>query len=166
MTESKPRGSSKSARKRAHLARQKLGESLIGLGDSELLSLPIDDTLRQAIREAASITSRGAGRRQRQLIGKLMGDMDTGPLLAALEALGAREHREKQRFGAAERWRDRILAGAEEGMNAFEAETGETHTDLRRLLAELRGTRDDRHEKSLRREIFRSVHAILSKIPP
>ena len=165
MTESKPRGSSKSARKREHLARQKLGESLIGLGESELLALPIDDTLRQAIRDAASITSRGAGRRQRQLIGKLMSDMDTAALLAALEALGARERRDKQRFGDAERWRDRILAGGEEGLNAFEAETGETHADLRRLLAEFRDTRDDRHEKSLGREIFRSVHAILGKIP-
>lgn len=180
MPESKPRtylnsprgregvekSSSKSARKREHLARQKLGESLIGLGDSELRSLPIDDTLRQAIRDAAAITSRGAQRRQRQLIGKLMGDADTAALVAALEALGARERREKLRFGDAERWRDRILAGGEEGLIAFEAETGQTHVDLRRLLAELRGTEDDRREKSLRREIFRSVHAILGRILP
>jgi ribosome-associated protein len=166
VTDSKPSASSKSARKREHLARQKLGESLVGLGDSDLRSLPIDDTLRQAIRDAAAITSRAALRRQRQFIGKLMGDVDTAALVGALEALGARERREKRRFGDAERWRDRILADGEEGLSAFETETGETHAELRHLLAELRGTENDRREKTLRREIFRSVHAILGRILP
>ena len=73
MTQAKP---SKSERKREQLARQELGERLIGLDDVELRALPIDARLRDAISEAAKMRARGALRRQKQLIGKLMRDAD------------------------------------------------------------------------------------------
>ncbi len=73
MTETKP---SKSARKREHLALQKLGEELILLKHSEFDSLTLDDDLRIAVVEARQIKAHGALRRQKQYIGKLMRRVD------------------------------------------------------------------------------------------
>ncbi len=73
MTDLKP---SKSARKRDYLALQKLGEELITITQSDLDSLPLDDALREAVREAGEIKAHGALRRQKQYIGKLMRSID------------------------------------------------------------------------------------------
>ncbi|MCH8248351.1 MAG: DUF615 domain-containing protein [Proteobacteria bacterium] len=84
MTETKP---SKSARKREYLALQKLGEELITLKQSDLYSLPLDDDLRLAVTEARQIKARGALRRQKQYIGKLMRHIDPEPLRSELAKL-------------------------------------------------------------------------------
>jgi len=75
---------SKSARKREYLALQKLGEELLTLRESDLLDIELDEDLREAVLEARQIKSRGALRRQKQYIGKLMRHIDPEPLRAAL----------------------------------------------------------------------------------
>ena len=76
---------SKSARKRAAHAAQKLGEELIRLKSIELDSLSLPDELLAAIREAQRIqNSRGGLARQRQYIGKLMREIDLAPIEAAI----------------------------------------------------------------------------------
>ncbi len=84
MTDLKP---SKSARKREYLALQKLGEELITIRRSDLNSLPLDDALRDAVREAGEIKAHGALRRQKQYIGKLMRNIDPEPIRAGLQKL-------------------------------------------------------------------------------
>ncbi len=84
MTELKP---SKSARKREHLALQKLGEELITVKRSDLDNLPLDDALREAVRDAREIKAHGALRRQKQYIGKLMRNVDPEPIRAGLQQL-------------------------------------------------------------------------------
>ncbi len=84
MTESKP---SKSARKREYLALQKLGEELIVLKQSDLDTLPLDDSLREAVMEARQIKSHGALRRQKQYIGKLMRHLDSEQLKVEMAKL-------------------------------------------------------------------------------
>ena len=84
MTELKP---SKSAKKREYLALQKLGEELITLRESELAELPLDEDLLLAIQDAQQIKARGAMRRQKQFIGKLMRQVDPEPLMIAMAKL-------------------------------------------------------------------------------
>jgi len=71
---------SKSARKREYIALQKLGEELITLKESDLINLPLDDNLREAVLEAKQMKAHGALRRQKQYIGKLMRHIDPEPL--------------------------------------------------------------------------------------
>ena len=78
---------SKSARKRAAHALQKLGERLIALKEVELAALNLPETLADAVREARRISSRAGGARQRQYIGRLMREIDPEPIRAALDAL-------------------------------------------------------------------------------
>ena len=84
MDDTKP---SKSARKRAYLALQELGEELITLRESELQAMPLDEDLRDAVLEARRIKAHGALRRQKQYIGKLMGRIDPEPIREALARL-------------------------------------------------------------------------------
>jgi ribosome-associated protein len=77
---------SKSARKRAAHAAQALGERLVALKDADLVSLQLPEALLEAVREARRIKARGGLARQRQYIGKLMRDLDTAPIEAALDA--------------------------------------------------------------------------------
>ena len=84
MDDTKP---SKSARKREHLARQKLGEELITLSEADLRSMALDEDLFEAVLEARGIKSHGALRRQKQYIGKIMRHIDPEPIRTALENL-------------------------------------------------------------------------------
>ncbi|MGI9232524.1 MAG: ribosome biogenesis factor YjgA [Woeseiaceae bacterium] len=84
MTDLKP---SKSARKRDFLALQKLGEDLIGLKEIDLRNMGLDEDLLDALLEAKKIKSRGALRRQKQYIGKIMRHVDPEPVRAALARL-------------------------------------------------------------------------------
>ncbi len=162
MTDSKP---SKSALKREVRALQDLGEQLIALSASALASLSLDDKLEQAVRDAASIKSRGALRRQKQLIGKLMRDVDPEPIRAGLARLRADEVRAKRVFAQAERWRDRIVSDRPAALAAFEATTDTADKELRALLAELDVAFSEKAEKTVRRRIFRRIHEILVSIP-
>ena len=81
MTDAKP---SKSARKREYLALQRLGEELLTLRDCDLEAIDLDRDLLHAVLEARRIRSRGALRRQKQYIGKLMRHVDPEPIRAAL----------------------------------------------------------------------------------
>ena len=84
MDDSKP---SKSARKREFLALQKLGEELITLKPDDLAALELDEDLHEAVVAAKSIKSRGALRRQKQFIGKLMRRVPAQPIRDGLARL-------------------------------------------------------------------------------
>lgn len=161
MTDSKP---SKSARKRKQQALQSLGEQLIPLGDAELASLALDERLEDAVRNARGMKAHGALRRQKQLIGKLMRDLDPEQIRSALIELRADDARDKQIFARAEKWRDRLIREGAGALDAFAAETGSPDPDLRSLLAELDVAFSEKDEKTVRRKIFRRIHEILGKI--
>ena len=69
------------------MARQKLGEALIPLQEDDLRGMGLDEDLLDAVLEAKQISKRGALRRQKQYIGKLMGRLDPEPIEAALARL-------------------------------------------------------------------------------
>jgi ribosome-associated protein len=160
VTDSKP---SKSARKRAQQELQALGEQLISLNDTELSAFNLDERLCDAVRQARTITSHGALRRQKQLIGKLMRELDPEPIRAELAKVRADEVREKKVFARAEKWRDRLVRERSAALDAFIAETGDDDADLRSLLAELEVAFSERDEKTVKRRIFRRVHDLLSR---
>ncbi len=84
MTDLKP---SKSARKREFLALQKLGEDLVALKAADLRKMDLDEDLLVAVLDAQKIKSHGALRRQKQYIGKIMGQVDPEPIRAAIARL-------------------------------------------------------------------------------
>jgi ribosome-associated protein len=157
---------SKTARKREQQALQDLGEHLIPLKSSELDAIGLSEDLLQAVRAATRMKSHGALKRQKQLIGKLMRQADADLVRARLDSLGARERIEKQMFAKAEKWRDRLLTGGSQALQEFETASGAPDPELNQLLADLAVTVNERSEKTLKRQVFRRVHAILVRISP
>jgi ribosome-associated protein len=88
---------SKSARKRAAHAAQKLGEQLVRMREQEVSQLPLPEELRDAIAEARRLTHRGALARQLQYIGKLMREVDMEAVESTLAAR-ADAHRARARL--------------------------------------------------------------------
>jgi ribosome-associated protein len=81
---------SKTQRKKQVHELRDLGVELVELSDEQLAAIALPEALRDAVMEARRITRFGAKRRQLQYIGKLMRQVDPGPIRATLAALRAR----------------------------------------------------------------------------
>jgi ribosome-associated protein len=82
-----PRGPSKSQRKREATALQAMGAKLVDLSPHQLDKISLPSELREAIRFAQNLSQRGARKRQLQYIGKLMRQVDSAAIRAALNTL-------------------------------------------------------------------------------
>lgn len=157
-----PEPPSKGELKRRAQASQELGERLIEAPDALLDALPLPDPLVEAIREARRITSHSALVRQRLFIGKLMRQLDDGPIRAALDARQQARAGEAQAFRRIEDWRDRLLREGDAALASFleshpEADAG----DLSRLLSEARRELDAGGPPRARRMLFRALRKVL-----
>lgn len=159
MTVSKP---SKSARKREYHALQNLGEKLIELNAEQLASMSLDEQLREAVYRAKSMKARGALRRQKQYIGKLMRQIDPEPIRVALEAFGREDMLASELFRESEQWRDRITDETANGLADFFALIGAENTDLKELARAYDTASGDRARRLIRRRIFAEVHRELA----
>ncbi len=149
---------SKSALKREQHALQALGERLIELDRDQLLGIGLEERLFDAVVAAKSIRSHGALRRQKQLIGKLMRQVDPEPIRAAIEDAGSRQRFEKKAFRDAEHWRDRIAAGDAQSIDAFFEFLGRKSDPVSTAARDLRSARSDRGQKESKRRLFREIH--------
>jgi ribosome-associated protein len=161
VTDAKP---SKSARKREYQALQQLGEQLILLSDEALASIETDDYLLEHVREAKRISAHGALRRQKQLIGKIMREVDPEPIRSALAELGQSDQATKAVFKQAERWRDRIAKEGQPALVAFRAEIDGESELLKGFVKDYENTPDTGHRKIVLRKIFREIHRILADL--
>jgi ribosome-associated protein len=159
-------GPSKSALKRESHSLQKMGETLADLPASVLKNLPLPDNLREAIEHLQSIKSRGAARRQRQYLGKVMRNVDPEPIKAALEAMDQRAQRERNQFHAIERWRDRFLEEGESVATEFVARFPDTDRQrLRSLARSVSGATSDDQRSRAARALFKFLREIMLAVP-
>jgi len=100
---------SKSQRKRECDGLQKTGERLLALKPEELALIDLPAELADALQQAQRIKSRGALKRQRQYLGKLMRALDSESIEAQLDAVVHRNDVNTAHFRKIEKWRDRLL---------------------------------------------------------
>lgn len=154
---------SKSARKREADAAQRLGTKLIELKESDLVALELPETLHEAILLAKRITSRGGLARQRQYIGKLMRDLDTAPIEAALGAKSRATALDAERHKRVETWRTRLLT---EGPKALDElmkwAPGADRRQLQALVDKATSARIDPGSRdTASRALFRALRDLL-----
>ncbi len=101
---------SKSQIKRECDALQKLGEQLLQLKSAELDKINLPEKLASAIREGRKLKARGALKRQRQYIGKLMREADSENIEKQLSLIQHLHDFNVTRAKQTERWRDRLLS--------------------------------------------------------
>lgn len=162
-----PERPSKSSRKRAAHAAQDLGVELASLRESQLAALDLPEKLKDAIRALRTITSRVAGARQRQYIGKLMRDVDPEPIRAALGARSQLDAQETERFKRVESWRDRLVS---EGAPALEElKNWRPQIDPAEWAARVSSAQAERARTGVTgpasRELFRALRALFATMP-
>jgi ribosome-associated protein len=164
MTDEEHERPSKSERKRRSDDLQALGEELIELSQAELDTLPLPETLREAVMLARRITAHGGLYRQKQYIGKLMRKIDAEPIRAALNAKRDRERAEALRFRRIEQWRDRLIREGTPALDALCAEAPRRvdRQALGELLDRARSERANRTPPHAGRELFRVLRDALS----
>lgn len=155
MTDAKP---SKTAKKREYLELQSLGEQLIGLTDEQLATIDTDERLLEQIAIARKIRSHGALRRQKQLIGKIMRNVDPQPIREALARLADSDREAKTAFRQSEHWRDRIVTEGRPALDAFTTATGKENSLLSGYLRDYAATPDNQRRRRIRRQIFQEIH--------
>ena len=159
MPVSKP---SKSARKREYQALQSLGERLIDLNAEQLASIALDDQLLEAVQTARGMKAHGALRRQKQLIGKLMREVDPEPIRVALDAFSRHDLVAKEVFRETEQWRDRIAAEGSAALEEFFALIGGENRTLHQQAKAYEAASHDKVRKTIRRQIFSEIHKELA----
>jgi ribosome-associated protein len=110
---------SKSQLKRESHELQRLGEALAQLPDDRLGPLALPEALYDALLEYRRTRSHEGRRRQLQYVGKLMREVDPAPLRDAVAASRLGSARDTLRLHEAERWRDALLAGADDALTRW-----------------------------------------------
>jgi ribosome-associated protein len=162
---------SRTQRKREATDLQKLGSALAALPPARLRQLPMEESLREALLTLQGITAREGGRRQRQLVGKLMRRQpDVTPLQEAVALGRLAPARESLRLHETERWRDALLADDAQ-LDAFcLAQPGADRQRLRQLVRQARAARapdlapgqSQRQDRSFR-ALFRALSEVLAQ---
>ena len=109
---------SKSELKRDAEELKQLGTKLVGLPETTLAKIPLDDQLLDAIQLARRLQREGL-RRQLQFIGKLLRKIDTAPIYAVLEQIENKHNQQKVIFHQLEQLRDNLLMDGETAKNTF-----------------------------------------------
>ncbi len=153
---------SKSRRKRDAEALQSLGEALAAFTRADLAPLELPDRLLQAFEELGSIRSHEARRRHCQFIGRLMREVDAAPLQAFLDARSQPSRAEARLFKLTESWRDRMLEGGDDVLQAFLATHGSVTTREKQQLEETLAAAQAGRSGASRR-LFRELKALVER---
>ncbi|HEX8873922.1 MAG TPA: ribosome biogenesis factor YjgA [Nitrosospira sp.] len=152
---------SKTRRKKEMHALQEIGERLVELDLKRLHEFDLPETLTDAIIEARRIRAHGARRRQLQLIGKLMRDVDAAPIRDKLDLLNSVTVQHAARLHLLERWRDRLLADervlTELGQTCPGADLSRLRTLMRNASSEKLANKPPRSYRALFHELQRII---------
>jgi len=152
---------SKSQVKRELHALQDLGERLTTLKPDLLNRLPLTDALRRALAEAPKHSAHIARKRHIQFIGKLMRDQDLDAILVLLDQLDASTRQYNERFHALERWRDRLLGGDDEVLEAFVGDYPQAERQhLRQLIRQAQHESAQNKAPAASRKIFKYIREL------
>ena len=153
---------SKTRRKQQMHDLQHLGERIATLSDDKLTELDLPERLVDAVHELRRIHKHGAQRRQMQYIGKLMRDVEPGPIVAKLEAWDGVSAQHTAWLHRIERWRDRLL---EEHDALTELLADHPDVDIQHLRSLIRNAQ---REKELNKppKSYREIFQVLREIMP
>jgi len=153
---------SKTRRKQQMHDLQHLGERVAALGDDKLAELDLPERLVDAIHEFRRIHKHGAQRRQMQYIGKLMRDVEPGPIIAKLEAWDGVSTQHTAWLHRIERWRDRLL---EEHDALTELLNDHPDVDIQHLRTLIRNAHKEKELNKPPRS-YREIFQVLREIMP
>lgn len=156
-------GPSKSSLKREMTALQKLGEALTELSPDRLKKIDMPERLRDALQDAQRFTQHGAHRRQMQLIGKIMREIDAAPLQAALDEINGVSAAATIRQQRLERLRTQLMEDEAVCTGIARDYPGADIQQLRQLRRNALKEAEQNKPPRAYRELFRVLREIVGK---
>jgi ribosome-associated protein len=152
---------SKTRRKREMEALQRLGEALLSFDAEALQQLGLPDQLLGALDTASRIKSHGARRRQLQYIGKLMRQVDTAPIEAAVHARQHQQSTNTRGFHQLEELREALITGGDATLATVQQQFPQADRQrLRKLARQARKEREDQQPPKAARTLFRYLREL------
>jgi ribosome-associated protein len=140
---------------------QDLGAELTLLNPEQLAEIALPESLQEAVLAAKRITRFEARRRQLQYIGRLMRQVDPGPIRAHLERRKASSRERTARLHQLERWRERLLAD-DAALGEFAREHQCDVQQLRTLVRDARREREAGASPRSFRALFQALKEIIN----
>lgn len=157
------RGPSKSQLKREQLELQALGKEMTTLGDDQLKRIALPEEVLFEIKEFRRMRSFGAQRRQLQLIGKKMRDMDPKAVREAIDRATGESKAAVALLHRCEHLRDQMIED-DKALTKFIAEHPDVDIQtLRTLVRNARRERSQQKPPKSARELYRFLHAFLDE---
>jgi ribosome-associated protein len=135
-----------------------LARKLMGLPESTLVKLELEEDLREAVDRARAIVSHSARRREERALAGALRRFDIAEVERKLANVQSAGVAEPQLFHAAERWRTRLV---DEGDAALAAFPGGADDPLPRLVADAKRERAIGKPPGAGRALFRHIIAVL-----
>lgn len=157
-------GPSKSQRKRDCDALQALGQELTTLSADQLERIDLPEDILAAIAEFKRLRSFGAQRRQLQLLGKLMRQLDGPSVREAIDRATGESRAAVAALHRAERARDAMLNGDEAVTKYIDAHPEVDVQKLRQLVRTARKEKEAGKPPKSARELYRLIYSI--ELPP
>ena len=154
---------SKSELKRQALKLQDLGRALTELKRAQLEALPLPERLARAVFDYQRFPSHEARRRQLQYIGRLMRDIETDEIEAALASLRGESADARYRLHLAEQWRERLLADPAALTEFLDAFPDTDRQALRQALQRAHKSGTEAQQKTATRALFRLIRAQIAE---
>lgn len=152
---------SRTKKKKAALALQRLGEQLISLSPDQLAGLGLNEELRDAVLMAKDMKKHEALRRQMQYIGSLMRRCDGEAIVEALENLARQDDAQVRKFKQIEQWRDELANGDDERLRWVLANFPNVDAaKLTRLVQAAREIRGQKDNQRAGRKLFRYLRDV------
>ncbi|GAB4289320.1 MAG: ribosome biogenesis factor YjgA [Thiohalomonadaceae bacterium] len=155
-------GPSKSQRKRDAHELLDLGAALVELAPQQLAEIPLAEEVLAAVKEARSITTHGARKRQLKYLGKLLRQADDAPIREALERLQGRHALTVAHHHQCERWRDRLIAEGDAALTELLDEF--PHADRQQLRQLMRAAQTEQAKDKppqSARALFRALRELI-----
>jgi len=124
----------KSQRRRDALETKSLASELIKLSAARLGRVPMDDSVRSAIKEARQIRSHVARKRQLQYVAKLLRRIDPEPIVQTLEGFDNEARQLTGRQHRSEAWRDFLLESGDQAVGVLMQQRDDVDTQALRQL--------------------------------
>ena len=155
---------SKTQIKAQMVAMQKLGESLVHLGQSSLAKIPMEEELLDAVMLARKILRKKEGyRRQLQLIGKIMRNTDIAAIEHALNNIKSAHKKLNDAFHGTEMLRDDILSEGDSKIESTIADYPQLDRQkMRQYVRQANKELADNKPPKASRELFKYLKQIVN----
>ena len=154
---------SRTAIKKEVEALQVFGTQIVELSDKYLSRIPLEGRLAEAVQEARGMRHREGRRRQLQFIGKLMRDAENiEEIKEAYERVMSIGQENTKAQKQAELWRDRLLKGNNDSLQAFVDEFPNSEIQhLRQLIRNAQKELSQQKPPASARKLFRYIRELI-----